>query len=97
LYLRGGQWEGRELLPASWVEYARTPTYQQPTDQGCYGAHWWIDMVGPGTFSANGYEGQFTILVPELDLILVRHGSTPATKMENLKGWLKAVVDSFHG
>jgi CubicO group peptidase (beta-lactamase class C family) len=95
LYLRGGQWEGQELLPASWVDYARTPTWQQPTDQQRYGAHWWLDMVGPGTFSANGYEGQSITLVPELDLIVVRHGSTPAEKMINLRGWLTSVVDSF--
>ncbi len=95
LYMRGGQWDGRELLPASWVDYARTPTWQQPTDQALYGAHWWIDMAGPGTFSANGYEGQFITIVPDLDLIVVRHGSTPAEKMENLKSWRQAVVDSF--
>ncbi|HXU99035.1 MAG TPA: serine hydrolase, partial [Caulobacteraceae bacterium] len=43
LYLRDGIWEGRRLLPAGWVDYARTPTFQQAGClDGSYGAHWWL-------------------------------------------------------
>ena len=96
LYLRDGVWNGRRLLPEGWVDYARTPTYQQPdAGSGPYGAHWWLGLGGPGSFSANGYEGQFTVCVPDLDLILVRHGATPADKSETLKAWIGGVVDCF--
>ncbi|MEO8813230.1 MAG: serine hydrolase, partial [Caulobacteraceae bacterium] len=56
LYLRGGVWEGERLLPEGWVDYGRTPTFQQPGAEatGRYGAHWWLDLAGPGSFSANG-------------------------------------------
>ncbi len=58
LYLRDGQWDGCRLLPKGWVDYARTPTFQQADCvDGPYGAHWWLDLAGPGSFSANGYEG----------------------------------------
>jgi len=51
LYLRGGVWDGRRILPPGWVDYARTPTWQQPeTTDGPYGAHWWIGLAGPGSF-----------------------------------------------
>jgi CubicO group peptidase (beta-lactamase class C family) len=97
LYLRDGVWEGRSLLPEGWVDYARTPTWQQPGGEadGRYGAHWWLDIAGPGSFSANGYDGQYTVCVPDLDLVLVRHGATPLDKKDELKAWIGEVVDSF--
>ena len=97
LYLRDGVWDGQRLLPEGWVDYARTPTWQQPEAEadGRYGAHWWLDVGGPGSFSANGYDGQYIVLVPDLDLILVRHGVTPAEKKDNLKAWVGAVVDCW--
>ena len=96
LYLRGGVWEGQRLLPEGWVDYARTPTFQQDgVTEGRYGAHWWLDIAGPGSFSANGYDGQYTVLVPDLDLILVRHGATPLDKKDALKAWVGQAVDCF--
>jgi CubicO group peptidase (beta-lactamase class C family) len=95
LYLRDGMWEGQRLLPKGWVDYARTPTWQQPTEQGPYGAHFWLDIAGPGSFSANGYQGQFTVIVPERDLVLVRHGATDASLMQNVKDWIRALAECF--
>lgn len=93
LYLRNGMWEGSRLLPEGWVDYARTPTFQQAdVVSNRYGAHWWLDFGGPGSFSANGYDGQFTIIVPDRDLIIVRHGVTPLALKENLKSWIGALA-----
>ena len=95
LYLRGGVWEDAQLLPRGWVDYARTPTFQQPgAAEDRYGAHWWLDLGGPGSFSANGYDGQFTVCVPDLDLVLVRHGQSEAQK-DAVKPWIGQVVDCF--
>jgi CubicO group peptidase (beta-lactamase class C family) len=100
LYLRDGVWEDRRILPEGWVDYARTPTFQQPgaaeTD-GRYGAHWWLDLGGPGSFSANGYDGQHTLCVPDLDLVLVRHGATPLELKDELKAWIGELVGCFRG
>jgi CubicO group peptidase (beta-lactamase class C family) len=97
LYLRGGIWEGRPLLPAGWVDYARTPTWQQSGGDadGPYGAHWWLDIAGAGTFSANGYDGQYIVLCPDRDLIIVRHGATPLALKDNLKVWMEALAGAF--
>ncbi|XOV83299.1 MAG: serine hydrolase domain-containing protein [bacterium] len=76
LYLRGGLWNGQRILPSSWVDYARTLTYQDP-EQG-YGAHWWVYPDRPGWFYASGYDGQRILLVPEKDLVIVRCGRTDA-------------------
>ncbi|HEY5072292.1 MAG TPA: serine hydrolase [Caulobacteraceae bacterium] len=97
LYLRDGIWEGRRLLPEGWVEYARTPTLQQAGGDadGPYGAHWWLDLAGPGTFSANGYDGQYILVCPDRDLIIVRHGATPLAVKDNLKRWMADLAAAF--
>lgn len=96
LYLRDGVWDGRRLLPDTWVDYARIPTWQQEgVTDGRYGAHWWLGAAGPGTFSANGHEGQYIVIAPELDLILVRNGKTPIELKDQLKAWVAEAVDLF--
>ncbi len=96
LYLRDGVWNGRRLLPEGWVDYARTQTFQQAgvTDDP-YGAHWWLGLGGEGSFSANGHEGQFTLLAPDLDLIIVRHGRTGAALKDALKVWMGEMAAAF--
>lgn len=95
LYLRDGVWKDTRILPEGWVDYARTPTWQQPNDQGRYGAHWWLDMAGPGSFSANGYESQFTVVVPDRDLVIVRNGRTPTDLSGNVKRWIADIAECF--
>lgn len=97
LYLRDGVWDGRRILPPGWVDYARTPTWQQddPSIDSRYGAHWWLDLGGPGSFSANGYDGQYTLCVPDLDMVLVRHGATPLGLKDELRAWVGEVVGCF--
>lgn len=69
LYLRGGEWDGEQLLPREWVDYSRlpTPTAEKPE----YGAHWWIDEADPARFYASGFNGQSITVVPEEDLVIV--------------------------
>lgn len=89
LYLRDGQWEGRQVLPRGWVDFARTRTTAKNGDG--YGAGWWVASTrktgnGPGqsrdTFRAQGHEGQLIVVVPSKDLIVVRLGL-----LEGLDGW----------
>lgn len=99
LYLRDGMWDGARVLPEGWVDYARTPTWQQEGEarDTPYGAQWWLGLGGAGSFSANGYQGQFTVCVPDLDMVIVRHGKTDAAKGPEVKAWIKAIADCFRG
>ena len=95
LYLRDGVWDGYRLLPEGWVDHARTPVPVPPDEPMGYGAHWWLFPVVPGSFAAQGYEGQRTLVVPDLDLVLVRLGKTPAELKPELDAWLVALVDAL--
>ena len=75
LYLRGGSWDGTQILPREWVDYARTPTFL--SEQECYGAHWWMNPASPNQFYCGGYDGQRILCDPDKDLVIVRLGRTP--------------------
>lgn len=94
LYLRDGVWDGQRLLPAGWVDHARTPVPVPPEEEFGYGAHWWLWREYPGAFAAHGYEGQYLIVVPDRDLVVVRLGKTPAELRPNLVAELQALVDA---
>jgi CubicO group peptidase (beta-lactamase class C family) len=110
LYLRGGVWDGRTILPAGWVDFARTKTGADNCD--VYGAGFWITAAdGPGKpfhslvaagprdiFMAQGHEGQLVVIVPSKDLVIVRLGHTSDTHgFRALGDWVERVVALFPG
>jgi CubicO group peptidase (beta-lactamase class C family) len=92
LYLRDGVWEDERLLPAGWVDHARTAT---PASKGEYGAHWWLALDGSGRFSANGYRGQYIVCDPARDLVLVRLGGSTPEQRGNVVRNLRQIVECF--
>ncbi len=99
LALRGGNWRGQQILPKSWIDFARTSGPAQPDDGRGYGAQWWLNMFSPGGFSMNGYEGQWVACCPHRDLILVRHGKSTneasALRQDAARDWLIAAMACF--
>ena len=95
LYLRDGVWDGARLLPAGWVDSARTIRSTDPDDGTWYGHHWWVRGDDVGTFWAAGYEGQMISCVPALDLVVVRLGKTPADLKEHRERFWRDVLDCF--
>ena len=96
LYLRGGWWEDRRILPEGWVDHGRTPR-SLDEDGSLYGAHWWVLDDPWGSFCAAGYEGQSIVVSPGLDLVLVRLGKTPEERSDALTTWTARVLSAFAG
>jgi CubicO group peptidase (beta-lactamase class C family) len=73
LYLNGGQWDGRQVVPADYVKAATS--YQSTGDStgyAAYGYQWWVaDVAGMPSFFGLGFGGQYLYVVPALDLIAV--------------------------
>lgn len=92
LCLRDGVWEGRRMLPEGWIDYARTPT---PGSEHEYGAHFWLAQDGSGRFSANGFRGQYTLMDPARDLVVVRLGTSMPEQRRGTYLGLREVVEAF--
>jgi hypothetical protein len=48
-----------------------------------------------GAFAAHGYEGQYLVVVPHRDLVLVRLGATPAEHGPAVRSWLWQLACCF--
>lgn len=96
LALRNGEWDGQRLLPEGWVDFARTveSVDESPPHFG-YGVHWWIWPEFAGSVAAHGYEGQYIIVVPDRDLVVVQLSKVPTAVRPPLLEHLRRVVASF--
>jgi CubicO group peptidase (beta-lactamase class C family) len=82
LYLHDGVWEGQQLIPADWIEAStkkqvRVPDPLEPWDL-YMGYGWWIHEYGP--YAAHGMAGQFILVVPELDMVVVFTSRLPESQ-----------------
>jgi CubicO group peptidase (beta-lactamase class C family) len=74
VYLDGGVWGGKRIVSRSWVE---TSTRSHPmSSKGTDGYDWHVMDVRAGDrvykeYEANGNGGQFVIVVPEADIVVV--------------------------
>lgn len=75
LHAQGGMWEGRRLLPESWV---RDATRAQEAS-GRYGYHWWVHA--DGGFSAIGQFVQMVKVFPEHGATLAVTGAIKGSKL----------------
>jgi CubicO group peptidase (beta-lactamase class C family) len=73
LYLQKGKWQGKQLVPASWIEAAtarQTANGSNPNsdwDQG-YGYQFWRSRNG--AYRGDGAFGQYCIVLPEQDAVI---------------------------
>jgi len=77
LYLQDGVWNGERLLPPGWVDFVRTPApaWSRPV----YGGMFWLNRthnwpVPEDAYYMAGAGGQYTIIIPTHDLVVVRLG-----------------------
>lgn len=84
LYLDRGQVGGRRLLSDSWVDTASRATGVDHLGR-THSMHWWLLGGDPwGAFMASGYLGQQIIVVPPLEIVVVRLGETPVEQRKRL-------------
>lgn len=109
LYLNDGVVGGRRILPEGWVAYST-----QQTGNAGYGAGFWLNTVDtqiarwgthwgiPGAprdaYMARGYLGQYVIVIPSEDLVIVRFGASHirAGDIEGTGALVRDVVAALH-
>lgn len=90
--LQEGRWHGRRLLPRAWMAQSTRAVDADTggpdrTEEEGYGAGWWLNQTGDGSlvhpelprdaYFAQGHDGQWLIVVPSQQLVVLRMGFTP--------------------
>jgi CubicO group peptidase (beta-lactamase class C family) len=84
------------VLPAGWRDHAATYVATDP-DPGPggpmeYGRHWWRWPDLAGSYACHGYEGQYTLVVPDRELVVVHLGKSPSEQRAPLVDALRRIV-----
>jgi len=70
LYLKNGNWDGNQIVPEDWVTESSKKHFSfWHVDNYYYGYQWWITSFD--TYAAVGYQGQWIIVVPDKDMVVV--------------------------
>lgn len=101
LYLNDGVLpDGTRILPEGWVEYISAPSGPQPDGRFGYGAGWWLlnnsEGVPSDTFAAMGNRGQFIVVVPSRDIVIVRRGEDPAGSRFDIAAFARDVLAALN-
>ncbi len=76
LMLDQGVWENQQIVSKEWVEQSIYPTVKFNERSG-YGFQWWVPAYNDSQteiFAGNGYGGQFLMIVPNKNLLVVFNG-----------------------
>ena len=96
LMLRKGRWNGKQVIPADWVEESTRPVTSFPQGGG-YGYMWWLESddrypdAYRGAFAAHGMFGQRISVFPALDMV-VAHKSAGNKKHPTRAGDYRELI-----
>ncbi|WP_235212660.1 serine hydrolase domain-containing protein [Burkholderia paludis] len=99
LFLRSGRWRDTPVVPASWVQESTTAWSETYLHSG-YGYMWWTGFpdrrvrvmnLSPGGFWADGHNGQYVVVDPANDLVVV-HQTAKGKVVERQMGHLMWLV-----
>ena len=73
IVLNGGTWRGKRLVSEAWIR--ESTAIHSRTEAIAYGYQWWLPGATPSAgvplIMATGYGGQFLLILPRHDLVLV--------------------------
>ena len=84
LYLNGGVWNAKRIVPAAWVQ-ASTQPHAQIDENTNYGYLWWLKKFGPAekksaAFCMMGNGGNKICAFPDLDMTVVITSNNYSTR-----------------
>ena len=79
LYAQNGMWKDERLISEEWIDFVRTPAPATSETGNFYGGQFWLvpddrTDVPKGAYSTAGNRGQFVVIVPSYDVVIVRRG-----------------------
>jgi CubicO group peptidase (beta-lactamase class C family) len=96
LYLHDGMMGGERILPVGWRDYVSRASGPQPAGDQGYGATFWLmnrsEGIPADTISANGNRGQYVVIVPGRNIVIVRRGEDPAGRRFDVIAFTRDVL-----
>ncbi|MCC6761986.1 MAG: serine hydrolase [Chitinophagaceae bacterium] len=86
LMLHGGKWNGRQLIDSAYVAASGTAcNISDETGLRChyYGYQWWVSPEHEGVFYARGILGQYIMVIPSQNAVVVRLGKVKSQVLRN--------------
>ncbi|WP_018479636.1 serine hydrolase domain-containing protein [Pontibacter roseus] len=102
LYLNRGVWRGDTIVSPDYVQASLTPSGMPTASTGettdFYGYQWWLlpDYKGQFIFYARGILGQYIIVIPEKELVMVRLGKQRGERIGNHPSEVMTMVDAVN-
>lgn len=99
LHLWDGVWEGERILAPEWSDFVSTPAASDPNRS--YGGLFWVNAGGRfpdlprDAYTAAGFMGQNTMIVPSLDMVVVRLGPSPGGSDRYLNRVVAGVIEAL--
>jgi CubicO group peptidase (beta-lactamase class C family) len=84
--------DGTRVLPARWAAHAGTFSAHDPETGFDYGAQWWLWPEFAGSLACHGYEGQYTLVLPDRQLVVVHLGKSPSALRPIVNDHLRSIV-----
>lgn len=107
LYLDSGRWNGKQIVPEDYALASVKPVGTKRTNgTPCldYGYSWWMipDYKGHPVFYARGILGQYIIVVPDQNMIIVRLGQKRLPNdsddmPEDVRYYMDAALEMYGG
>ena len=100
LYEQNGVWNGERLISEKWIDFVRTPAPSTAERGNFYGGQWWLvpddrNDIPKDAYTTAGNRGQYVIVVPSHDLVIVRRGLDYGEQGFNKWDLTKEILKSF--
>ena len=97
LYLRDGQWDGEQVISKDWIDLTRTPS--KHTSYKYSNKFWHINNnefnLPNDTYYCAGFGGQFILIIPSKDIVLVRLGESYNTSSDKTLTLLGKIISEI--
>ncbi len=99
LWANNGRWKDKQLISEQYVNEATMAGF--PMANAGYGYNFWLNIAYSRTkrvsksFAAMGANGQYIVIVPELQLVVTSYGNDPSGQMSGAPNLAGGVLDAM--
>ncbi|MCY3731414.1 MAG: hypothetical protein OXF98_08740, partial [Rhodospirillaceae bacterium] len=100
LNLQNGVWNGERLISEEWIDFVRTTAPATAETGNFYGGQFWLvpderTDVPRTAYSTSGNRGQYVVILPSRELVIVRRGLDYGSQGFNRWDLLREVLKAF--